>query len=116
MRAKPLFSYSSPMPRRTSPERLKELDQRAEKLRTRLAELHRQKRRIESTEHKARRRKETQAKIILGAIAMSYLSKNPRDQWFKQAVREGLKSNPRVKTNEVLLEFAKTLSNDRQGG
>jgi hypothetical protein len=104
------------MPRRTSPERLAELDQRAEKLRTRLAELHRQKRRIESAQHKARRRKETQAKIILGAIAMSYLSKNPRDQWFKQAVREGLKSNPRVKTNEVLLEFAKTLSNDRQGG
>lgn len=43
------------------------------------------------------------------------LSKNPKDKWFRQAAREFLKSNPRVKTNEVLLEFARSLSGEKQG-
>jgi hypothetical protein len=43
------------------------------------------------------------------------LSKNPKDKWFRQAAREFLKSNPRVKTNEVLLELARSLSGEKQG-
>jgi hypothetical protein len=35
---------------------------------------------------------------------------------FRQAVCEGLKSNPRIKTNEVLPEFARSLAGEEQRG
>lgn len=104
------------MPRRSKEARLQDLDQRAQQLRARLAELSRRKRRIESAEHKARRRKETQAKIIYGVGAKAYLDKNPQDRWFRQFMREYLKADPKLKTNEVLAEWAKSLAGEKKGG
>jgi hypothetical protein len=112
----PLPLSSFPCPDVSKEARLQDLDQRASQLRARLTELNRRKRRIESAKHKARRRKETQAKIIYGVGAKAYLDKNPRDQWFRQFMRDFLKADPKLKTNEVLAEWAKSLASEKKGG
>ena len=41
-------------------------------------------------------------KIIFGAMAMKYLEATPKDQWFRQACRQMIKSNPALKKNAQL--------------
>jgi len=100
----------------TKDERIKALHDRELELKQKIKILARRRRTIESSEQKARRRKENQAKIVYGALAKEYLDSNPRDQWFKQFMRDSLKASPTVKINPVLAEWAKALGESKQGG
>ena len=97
----------------TKEERLKALSLREQELRAKykqkLAAVSRRRRAIEYSTQKAHRKAETQAKIVFGAGAKEYLDTHPRDQWFRQFMREFLKASPTVKINAVLAEWAKAL-------
>ena len=71
-------------------------------------ELTAKKRLIATADKKRNRKKDTQLKIILGGIAMNYLDKNKKDQWFKEDVIKRLKSNSN-KQNQLIGEFLKKL-------
>jgi hypothetical protein len=97
----------------TKDERLKALSEREQQLRAqykqKLAAVSRRKRAIEYSTKKAHRKTETQAKIVFGAGAKEYLDTHPRDQWFRQFMRDFLKDSPTVKINAMLAEWARAL-------
>ena len=103
----------------TKEERLKALSLREQELRAKykqkLAAVSRRRRAIEYSTQKAHRKTETQAKIVFGTGAKEYLDSHPRDQWFRQFMREFLKASPTVKINAVLAEWAKALDEGKQG-
>jgi hypothetical protein len=100
----------------TKEERIKSLHERELELKRKIKVLAQRRRTIETSEQRARRRKENQAKIVFGALAKDYLDHNPKDQWFKQFMRESLKASPTLKINPLLVEWAKALGEGKQGG
>jgi hypothetical protein len=104
----------------TKDERLKALSDQEQQLRSqykqKLAAVSRRRRAIEYSAQKAHRKAETQAKIVFGAGAKEYLDTHPRDQWFRQFMRDFLKASPTVKINAVLAQWAKTLDEGKQSG
>ena len=104
----------------TKEERLKALEEREKKLRAeyrqKLAAVSRRRRAIQSRGERTRRKIDAQAKIVYGVGAKEYLDTHPRDQWFRQFMREFLKTSPTVKINPQLAEWAKALDEGKRGG
>ncbi len=103
-------------PMSTKEERIKALHDRELELKQKIKILVRRRRTIETSEQRARRRKEAQAKIVYGALAKAYLDNHPEDRWFRQFMRDSIKASPTLKINPVLVEWAKELGQTKQGG
>ena len=79
------------------------------RLREKLALVGRRRELAEARSRQSPRKADTQAKIVVGAIAMSYLAEHPEDRWFRSSLLKGLKANPKTKRNPLLLAFARSL-------
>lgn len=86
------------------------------KLKEKLSALTAQKKTIETKEAKARRKSETQMKIILGGLLLNQLSGSTVDEKLKKTILDGLKSNERAMKNPAVVELVSSLSGKSESG